>query len=73
MYIPRCWAVIQPFLCSLYMPKCENGLVDLPSFVRIFLIFFKFYSSKLIKDEKNFSANNIECKCIQNYFRKCVK
>ncbi|XKL60090.1 hypothetical protein PGB90_001106 [Kerria lacca] len=32
MYIPRCWAVIQPFLCSLYMPKCENGLVDLPSF-----------------------------------------
>lgn len=30
-YIPKCWAVIQPFLCSLYMPKCENGKVDLPS------------------------------------------
>lgn len=30
-YIPKCWAVIQPFLCALYMPKCENGLVDLPS------------------------------------------
>lgn len=29
--IPKCWAVIQPFLCSLYMPKCENGKVDLPS------------------------------------------
>lgn len=30
-YIPKCWAVIQPFLCALYMPKCDNGLVDLPS------------------------------------------
>lgn len=30
-YIPKCWAVIQPFLCSLYMPKCDNGQVDLPS------------------------------------------
>ncbi|ENN70504.1 hypothetical protein YQE_12680, partial [Dendroctonus ponderosae] len=30
-YIPKCWAVIQPFLCALYMPKCENGQVDLPS------------------------------------------
>ncbi|XP_044253249.1 protein smoothened isoform X2 [Tribolium madens] len=30
-FIPKCWAVIQPFLCALYMPKCENGKVDLPS------------------------------------------
>ncbi|XP_023023019.1 smoothened, frizzled class receptor [Leptinotarsa decemlineata] len=30
-YIPKCWAVIQPFLCALYMPKCENNEVDLPS------------------------------------------
>lgn len=30
-YVPKCWAVIQPFLCALYMPKCENGTVDLPS------------------------------------------
>lgn len=30
-YIPKCWAVIQPFLCALYMPKCDNGQVDLPS------------------------------------------
>lgn len=30
-YIPKCWAVIQPFLCALYMPKCENDTVDLPS------------------------------------------
>lgn len=29
--VPKCWTVIQPFLCSLYMPKCENGKVDLPS------------------------------------------
>lgn len=30
-YIPKCWAVIQPFLCALYMPKCENKQVDVPS------------------------------------------
>lgn len=30
-YIPKCWAVIQPFLCALYMPKCKNDTVDLPS------------------------------------------
>ncbi|XP_060522091.1 protein smoothened [Cylas formicarius] len=30
-YLPKCWAVIQPFLCALYMPKCEDGKVDLPS------------------------------------------
>lgn len=30
-FIPKCWAVIQPFLCALYMPKCENGYVHLPS------------------------------------------
>nr|CAI5822276.1 unnamed protein product [Callosobruchus analis] len=30
-FIPNCWAVIQPFLCALYMPKCEKGKVDLPS------------------------------------------
>ncbi|CAG2055207.1 unnamed protein product [Timema podura] len=29
--IPKCWAVIQPILCALYMPKCENDTVDLPS------------------------------------------
>lgn len=30
-YIPKCWAVIQPFLCALYMPKCEDKQVDVPS------------------------------------------
>lgn len=30
-YIPKCWAVIQPFLCALYMPKCNDELVNLPS------------------------------------------
>ncbi|KAF8792265.1 Smoothened like protein [Argiope bruennichi] len=29
--IPRCWAVVQPLLCSIYMPKCENGLISLPT------------------------------------------
>ncbi|XP_054742762.1 protein smoothened [Anastrepha obliqua] len=34
-HVPKCWAVIQPFLCSVFMPKCEeiNGkeMVYLPS------------------------------------------
>ncbi|KAG5887266.1 hypothetical protein JTB14_015703 [Gonioctena quinquepunctata] len=30
-FIPKCWAVIQPFLCALYMPKCDKNKVDLPS------------------------------------------
>ncbi|GLH15390.1 Protein smoothened [Gryllus bimaculatus] len=29
--IPKCWAIIQPLLCSLYMPRCEDEMVDLPS------------------------------------------
>uniref|UniRef100_A0A8C4ZKK7 Protein smoothened n=1 Tax=Gadus morhua TaxID=8049 RepID=A0A8C4ZKK7_GADMO len=28
---PRCWSVIRPLLCAVYMPKCEQGLVELPS------------------------------------------
>lgn len=30
---PECWAVVQPYLCSVYMPKCDNetGEVELPS------------------------------------------
>ncbi|XP_069485680.1 protein smoothened [Ambystoma mexicanum] len=28
---PRCWDVIQPLLCAVYMPKCESGKVELPS------------------------------------------
>ncbi|XP_014203465.1 protein smoothened [Copidosoma floridanum] len=30
-HIPKCWAVVQPFLCSVFMPKCINDTVDLPS------------------------------------------
>ncbi|XP_023239668.1 smoothened homolog [Centruroides sculpturatus] len=29
--VPKCWSVIQPLLCAIYMPKCENGFVTLPS------------------------------------------
>ena len=30
---PKCWEVIQPFLCSVYMPKCDTaeGKVEHPS------------------------------------------
>ncbi|CAG9859679.1 unnamed protein product [Phyllotreta striolata] len=31
-FVPKCWAVIQPLLCALYMPKCEDHKVDLPSY-----------------------------------------
>ncbi|XP_066597642.1 protein smoothened [Prorops nasuta] len=30
-HIPKCWTVVQPFLCSLFMPKCINNTVYLPS------------------------------------------
>ncbi|KAG7209538.1 hypothetical protein KM043_015618 [Ampulex compressa] len=30
-HIPKCWAVVQPLLCSIFMPKCVNDTVDLPS------------------------------------------
>ncbi|KAL3891615.1 hypothetical protein ACJMK2_003870 [Sinanodonta woodiana] len=31
--VPECWAVVQPFLCSVYLPRCNNTLnrVELPS------------------------------------------
>ncbi|CAM1302093.1 SMO (predicted) [Pycnogonum litorale] len=29
--VPRCWAVVQPLLCAVYMPKCEDAAVMLPS------------------------------------------
>ncbi|OWF38858.1 smoothened homolog [Mizuhopecten yessoensis] len=30
---PECWLVVQPFLCSVYVPKCDNAKtqVELPS------------------------------------------
>ncbi|XP_041981977.1 protein smoothened [Aricia agestis] len=34
--VPKCWAVIQPFLCATFMPNCENilgqDMVHLPSY-----------------------------------------
>ncbi|XP_014666339.1 PREDICTED: smoothened homolog isoform X2 [Priapulus caudatus] len=29
--VPECWAVIQPLLCAVYVPKCVIDKVDLPS------------------------------------------
>ncbi|XP_070177732.1 protein smoothened-like [Littorina saxatilis] len=31
--VPECWAVVQPFLCSVYIPRCDdsNGRLDYPS------------------------------------------
>lgn len=34
-HVPKCWSVIQPFLCAVFLPKCENingnDMVYLPS------------------------------------------
>lgn len=34
-HVPKCWSVIQPFLCAVFFPKCENingiDMVYLPS------------------------------------------
>jgi len=27
---PRCWEVVQPFLCSVFLPKCEENKINLP-------------------------------------------
>ena len=31
-HVPRCWEVIQPMLCGIYMPKCNNDTnqIELP-------------------------------------------
>ena len=26
--VPKCWAVVQPLLCAVYFPKCENGQIS---------------------------------------------
>lgn len=28
--VPRCWDVIQPLLCSVYYPPCQNNQINLP-------------------------------------------
>ncbi|XP_053211855.1 smoothened homolog [Panonychus citri] len=30
--VPRCWTSLQSFLCTLYLPKCDNDRVHLPSY-----------------------------------------
>ena len=29
-FLPRCWEILKPLLCRVYMPKCEEGNVRLP-------------------------------------------
>ncbi|XP_042205429.1 smoothened homolog isoform X2 [Homarus americanus] len=29
--IPRCWAVVQPLLCAIFFPRCDNNSLELPS------------------------------------------
>ncbi|XP_071496120.1 protein smoothened-like [Diadema antillarum] len=30
--VPKCWEVVQPFLCAVYLPRCEGGRVEVPSY-----------------------------------------
>lgn len=36
IHVPKCWAVLQPLLCSIFKPKCErilgNDMVYIPSY-----------------------------------------
>lgn len=56
-YVPKCWPVIQPFLCAVFLPQCERGYVYLPSFEMC----------KLAMDhcstmyDKNFLPNYLKC------------
>ena len=29
-FLPRCWEVLKPLLCRVYMPECEENNVELP-------------------------------------------
>ena len=29
-FLPRCWEVLKPLLCRVYMPECHRGIVRLP-------------------------------------------
>ena len=26
--VPRCWDVVQPYLCAVYLPRCQNQTLD---------------------------------------------
>ncbi|KAI1289459.1 Protein smoothened [Halotydeus destructor] len=30
--IPRCWTVLQPLLCTLFLPRCDNNLTVQPTY-----------------------------------------
>lgn len=29
-FLPKCWSVLQPLLCQIYVPKCENSTITPP-------------------------------------------
>lgn len=60
-FIPMCWAVIQPFLCAVYMPKCtrinDHDYVYLPSFEMCHVT----YEPCRILYESDFFPRNLQC------------
>lgn len=60
-YVPRCWAVIQPFLCAVFMPKCirskNQEYVYLPSYEMCHVT----YEPCHILYESDFFPRNLQC------------
>lgn len=48
-YVPKCWEVVQPLLCSVYLPKCTNDshtgtYIQLPGTYGDYTPWLPFYS-----------------------------
>lgn len=60
-YVPMCWAVIQPFLCAVFMPKCtrshDRDYVYLPSYEMCRVT----YEPCHILYESDFFPRNLQC------------
>ncbi|XP_035659548.1 smoothened homolog, partial [Branchiostoma floridae] len=65
--VPRCWEVIQPLLCSVYMPKCENGYVELPSYE---MCAVTRGPCKIVEEEQGWPAF-LQCQDNNQFIRGC--
>ncbi|KAK3890719.1 hypothetical protein Pcinc_005354 [Petrolisthes cinctipes] len=63
--IPRCWAVVQPLLCAVFFPRCENTSVELPSHE---MCFITRGPCRLVELERGWPEF---LKCHEDYPRKC--
>uniref|UniRef100_A0A1B6DDX7 Protein smoothened n=1 Tax=Clastoptera arizonana TaxID=38151 RepID=A0A1B6DDX7_9HEMI len=66
--LPKCWAIMQPFLCSLYLPKCENGTVQLPTQEMCKMVM---HSCRIIAIERGWTAL-LKCDNQTEFPRGCM-